>query len=127
MEGLKKFLQAPILGNSFYSTGGYEPWAWSTQEGFNNLIPPRWHNTIVQILVCCGSVGILAYLFHRIQTVQLFLRRVTKENTFIACSLLVLLISCMFDCHFFNIGPALFYSMALSFAENRPDRKPIVQ
>lgn len=123
-EGLAKFLQSPILGSGFYSTG-YEPWAWATLESFNNLIPPRWHNTIVQIMVCCGSVGILAYLFHRLQTVQLFLRRVTKENTFIACSLLVLLISCMFDCHFFNIGPVLFYSMALSFAENRPSSKPI--
>lgn len=123
-EGLNKFLQSPILGSGFYSTG-YEPWAWSTVESFNNLIPPRWHNTLVQILVCCGTVGFAAYLFHRLQTVQLFLRRATKENTFIACSLLVLLISCMFDCHFFNIGPTLFYSMALSFAENRPDSKPL--
>lgn len=121
-EGLNKFLQSPILGSGFYSTG-YEPWAWATLESFNNLIPPRWHNTIVQILVCCGVVGLAAYIFHRLQTVQLFLRRVTRENTFIACSILVLLIACMFDCHFFNIGPALFYSMALSFAENRPETR----
>lgn len=122
-EGLNKFLQSPILGSGFYSTG-YEPWAWSTRESFNDLIPPRWHNTIVQLLVCCGVVGFGTYVFHRLQTVQLFLRRVTRENTFIACSLLVLLICCMFDCHFFNIGPVLFYSMALSFAENRPEGKP---
>lgn len=124
VEGLNKFLQAPILGSGFYSTG-YEPWAWATLESFNNLIPPRWHNTVVQILVCCGTVGFVAYIFHRLQTIQLFLRRVTRENSFIACSLLVLLICCMFDCHFFNIGPVLFYSMALSFAENRPDGKHV--
>lgn len=118
-EGMNMFLQSPILGNGFYSTG-YKPDAWSTLESFHNVIPPRWHNTILQLLVCCGLFGILAYLFHRFQTVKLFLNRVSKENKFIACSILVLLLSCMFDCHFFNIGPAMFYSMALSFVENRP-------
>lgn len=121
-EGLKKFLEAPILGNSFYSTG-YEPWAWSTVESFNQLVPPRWHNTLVQIAVCCGVVGLGAYIFHRVQTVKLFLRKATKETIFIGCALLVLLISSMFDCHFFNIGPVLFYSAALSFAENVIDTK----
>lgn len=119
-EGINKFLQSPILGTGFYCTG-FKPDAWSTLESFHNIIPPRWHNTILQILVSCGLVGIFAYLFHRLQTVKLFLRRMTKENMFIACSILVLLLSCMFDCHLFNIGPALFYSMALSFAENCPD------
>ena len=118
-EGWNKFLQSPILGTGFYCTG-YKPDAWSTLESFHNIIPPRWHNTVLQILVCCGLVGIAAYLFHRLQTVKLFLRRATKENMFIACSILALLISSMFDCHFFNIGPVLIYSMALSFAENCP-------
>lgn len=119
-EGLKLFTQKPVFGNSFYSPG-YQPWAWSTAEGFAGLFPPRWHNTVVQLLVSCGLVGLLAYILHRVQTVRLFLQRKTKENTFIGCSLLVLLVCSLFDCHFFNIGPALFYSMALSFAENRPD------
>ena len=118
-EGINKFLQAPVLGNGFYSIG-YKPDAWSTLERFHNIIPPRWHNTVLQILVCCGLTGILAYLFHRLQTVQLFLKRMNKQNMFIACSILVLLLSSMFDCHFFNIGPMLFYSMALSFVENCP-------
>ena len=122
-EGMKQFLQFPVLGNGFYSTTGYEPDAWSTLESFHNIIPPRWHNTGLQLLVCCGMVGILAYFFHRVQTVQLFLRRLTKENTFIACSILVLIVSCVFDCHFFNIGPVMYYSMALSYAENRTDSK----
>ena len=123
-EGIHIFLQAPVLGSGFYSPG-YEPWAYATLESFNNLIPPRWHNTIVQLLVCCGTAGILAYLFHRVQTVQLFLRRKTPENSFIACSLVVLLIGSMLDCHFFNIGPVLFYSAALSYAENCPDSESI--
>ena len=115
-EGFHKFLQAPILGTGFYCTG-YKPDAWSTLDRFHNVIPPRWHNTILQMLACCGAVGLLAYLFHRLQTVKLFLQRWSKENAFIACSLLMLLIASMFDCHFFNIGPVLFYSMSLSFVE----------
>lgn len=120
VEGLKLFAQNPIFGNSFYSPG-YQPWAWSTVEGFNSFFPPRWHNTIVQLLASCGIVGLGAYLLHRVQTIRLFLQHKTKENAFIACSLLVLIGCGMFDCHFFNIGPVLFYSMALAFAENRPD------
>ena len=121
-EGLAQFAQKPVFGNSFYSPG-YQPWAWSTAEGFSSFFPPRWHNTVVQLLTCCGIVGLGAYILHRVQTVRLFLRRMTKENTFIGCSLLVLVGCSLFDCHFFNIGPVLFYSMALSFAENRPDKK----
>lgn len=119
-EGWKLFWEKPIFGNSFYSPG-YQPWAWSTVESFNSFFPPRWHNTIVQLLASCGMVGLGAYILHRIQTIRMFLGRKTKENTFIACSLLVLLGCGMFDCHFFNIGPVLFYSMALAFAENRPE------
>ena len=115
--GLDKFLQSPILGGSFYSID-FVPDTWSTLERFISLIPPRWHNTIVQILASCGAVGMLAYLFHRIQTVKLFVKRMNKENSFIACSIMAMLIACMFDCHLFNIGPTLFYSMALGFAEN---------
>ena len=119
-EGLKLFLQNPVFGNSFFSPG-YEPWGWATSDAFNAFFPPRWHNTIVQILASCGLAGLGAYIFHRIQTVRLLLSHRTKENTFIACSLLTLLICSMFDCHFFNVGPVLFYSMALAFMENRPD------
>ena len=120
VQGLKSFTKAPIFGNSFFPTG-YQPWAWYTTEGFGKIFPPRWHNTIVQLLAGCGIVGLAAYILHRVQTIRLFLQHKTKENRFIACSLLILLVASMFDCHFFNIGPVLFYSMALAFAENRPE------
>ena len=115
-EGLKLFKTAPVFGTSFYPTG-FKPWEWSTNPSFTGFFPPRWHNTIVQLIACCGSVGLLAYLFHRAQTVWLFLRNRSKEKNFIACSLLVLILCAMFDCHFFNIGPVLLYSTALAFAE----------
>lgn len=121
-EGLALFTQAPVFGSSFYSPG-YQPWDWSTVEQFSALFPPRWHNTVVQLLACCGVAGLCAYVLHRAQTVTLFVRDMTKEKTFIGCSILVLLGCSLFDCHFFNIGPTLFYSMALAFAENCPSQK----
>lgn len=115
-EGLKLFTQAPVFGNSFYSPG-YQPWDFSTVESFSNLLPPRWHNTFVQLLASCGAVGLGAYLFHRYQTIRLFLRSFSKERNFIGCSILVLLLCSLLDCHFFNLGPVLFYSAGLAFLE----------
>lgn len=117
LEGLKLFTRYPVFGGSFYSPG-YTPWEWSTAAGFTGFFPPRWHNTLIQLLASCGIVGLGAYLLHRVQTLRMFLRNSTKEKTFIGCALLVLLAGSMFDCHFFNIGPVLFYSMGLAFAEN---------
>ena len=116
-EGLKLFARYPVFGGSFYSPG-YTPWEWSTAAGFTGFFPPRWHNTLIQLLAGCGVVGLGAYLLHRVQTVRMFLRNSNKEKTFIGCALLVLLAGSMLDCHFFNIGPVLFYSMGLAFAEN---------
>ena len=50
--------------------------------------------------------------------VKLFFDTLSKETVFIGASVFVLLICSLFDCHFFNIGPTLFYAMALAFAEN---------
>lgn len=117
VEGFKLFANAPIFGNSFYSPG-YQPWDWSQVADFSAIFPGRWHNTIVQLLASCGILGLGAYLYHRVQTIRFFLQNRSKETTFIGCSIFVLLLCSLFDCHLFNIGPALFYSMALAFAEH---------
>ena len=116
-QGLQLFSQFPIFGGSFFSPG-YKPWGWSTVAAFSNFFPPRWHNTFVQLLASCGIAGMAAYLLHRVQTLRLILHDHSKEKTFIGCYILALLICSLFDCHFFNLGPTLFYSMALAFAEN---------
>jgi len=117
-EGLKLFKKAPIFGNSFFSPG-YVPWDFSTVDSFSAIIPPRWCNTVVQLLVSAGVVGLAAYLYHRVDTVLLFIRRRSRENSFILCSIIVLLITSLLDCHFFNLGPVLFYSAMLAFAEHQ--------
>lgn len=116
-EGLALFRQAPLLGNSFFSPG-YTPWEWSELSQFSSFFPPRWHNTVVQLLTCCGVVGLGAYLFHRAQTVVLLVKNRSMEKVFIGFSIIVLLVGSLFDCHFFNIGPGMFYAMALAFVEN---------
>ena len=110
-----------FIGCSFFSPG-YTPWGWSIVEGFSDFFPPRWHNTIVQLLASTGIVGTGAYVFHRAQTVRMFLTDISKERAFIGCSVVALLICSLFDCHMFNIGPVLFYAMALAFAEHLPKK-----
>lgn len=115
-EGLLLFGDAPVFGVSFFSPG-YQPWDWSTLESFTGLFPPRWHNTYVQLLASGGIVAMAAYIYHRVQSARLFLRQTSMEKTAIALSLGALCFSSIFDCHFFNMGPVLFYSMGLAFAE----------
>ena len=117
INGLKQFKSHPVFGGSFYPQGEYVPWDWSDLEAFSSFFPPRWHNTITQLLASAGVVGIAAYAFHRFQTVKLLVTKRSMEKTFILIYLGVLLGASMFDCHFFNIGPVLLYSMALAFAE----------
>lgn len=117
-EGIKLFKQAPLLGNSFFSPG-YVPWDFSEIDAFSSLVPPRWCNTVVQLLVSAGVVGLAAYLYHRVDTLVLFWKRRGMANNFILCSIAALLLTSLLDCHFFNLGPVLFYSSMLAFAEHQ--------
>ena len=115
--GWEQFKKYPIFGGSFYPID-FEPWDFSTVKDFSGFYPPRWHNTLIQLLACTGSAGILAYGFHRVQTAILLMKDISREKVFIGLSVLVLLGTSLLDCHFFNIGPVLFYAMGLAFAEN---------
>ena len=115
--GFNIFLNNPIFGKSFFNRNGW-PYQASTVESFVSFFPARWHNTFIQIISSCGIVGLIAYAFHRYQTIVLFIKNPSVEKTFIALSIITLLIMSLLDCHFFNIGPVLFYSIMLAFAEH---------
>lgn len=123
-EGLKAFSKTPLLGSSFFhlnrvvAAGGDPHWIFSDVAEFNAFFPGRWHNTAIQLLASCGLVGLLAYAFHRYQTVLLVLKKPNAEKSFAAISLATLLALSLVDCHLFNIGPMLFYSCALAVMEN---------
>ena len=115
-EGFKQFLRFPIFGGSFFPVD-YWPYAFATAETFAALFPPRWHNTFVQLLATGGVTCLAAYVYHRVQTVQLFVKGFSTEKLFAGLSILALLLTSMVDCHFFNVGPVLFYSATLAFVE----------
>ncbi len=118
--GWQQFVNDPIFGATFYPAD-FPAWPWITAPDFSSFYPPRWHNTVIQLLASCGIMGLLAYSVHRIQTLVLFFRRPSGRKTFVFLSVLTLLLTSLLDCHFFNIGPVLFYSMALAFVEKRLD------
>lgn len=118
-EGIRIFLENPIFGEGFYPSSD-KIQEWSTVEKIKAVLPARWHNTVIQLLASCGLVGLMCYSFHRLQTLRLFWKKRKTDILFIGISLLSLLIMSLLDCHFFNIGPTLFYSIALAFAEHLP-------
>ncbi|MBR2937739.1 MAG: O-antigen ligase family protein [Oscillospiraceae bacterium] len=123
-EGMKQFLKFPVFGGSFYPVD-YWPYAWATADTFSMLFPPRWHNTLVQLLATGGVVCLAGYLFHRVQTIRLFVKDFSTEKLFLGLSVLALLLTSIVDCHFFNVGPVLTYSAVLAFAEfqmNKPEK-----
>jgi O-antigen ligase len=115
-QGWNIFLRYPIFGQTFYPIE-YELCSFSYSETFNSFFPPRWHNTIIQLLASCGIVGIIAYGYHRISTFVLYAKKRTFTNTYIFHFMMTLLIMSLLDCHFFNVGPVLFYSIALAVME----------
>lgn len=116
-EGLRTFLKNPIFGEGFYPSTD-KIYEWSSLDRLKAFLPARWHNTVIQLLASCGTVGMLAYSFHRFQTVRIFWKQRKTQILFVGLSVAALLLMSLLDCHFFNIGPTLFYSMALAFAEN---------
>ena len=117
--GLRVFGEAPIFGDGFFRLNEYfwDYAIWNKVDAFADSFPERWHNTWVQMLACCGVVGLVAYAWHRYQTLELVLKKPNVEKTFIALSMAMLLLLSLIDCHFFIVGPTLFYSCALAFAE----------
>ena len=81
------------------------------------------HNTYVQILASCGSVGIIAYLYHRYQTLKLYFKEINTEKIFLGICIFALILISVLDCHLFNIGPALIYGGVLLCTEKLPKEK----
>ena len=120
-EGIKQFLKYPVFGGTFFPVDFKELYVWAQVDNFTALFPPRWHNTVIQLLATGGVVCLFGYIVHRVQTVKLFLKNPSKDKTFAALSILALLLTSLLDCHFFNVGPVLLYSAMLAFTEFKLD------
>ena len=119
--GIRQFLKFPIFGGTFFPVD-FELYAWSPLESFSKVIPPRWHNTVIQLLASGGIACFAAYCYHRFQTIRLFLKKPWGGKIFAGLSLLALLLTSLLDCHFFNIGPTFLYSATLAFVEFKLDK-----
>lgn len=115
-EGIRTFRENPVFGEGFYPSTD-KIYEWSKQERLKAILPARWHNTVIQLLASCGVVGLLAYGNHRQHTIRLFWEKRKTPAIYIGLSLLAMLLMSLLDCHFFNIGPTLVYSIGLAFAE----------
>ena len=81
------------------------------------FIPSRYHNTFVQLVASTGVFGLVAYIYHRYQTIRLTFTKPTLEKTFMFLAISGILLTSIFDCHFFNLGPGLDYCIILAFIE----------
>lgn len=115
--GLEAFVDNPIFGQGFFSHN-FDLYDFSVIEQFSEFFPPRWHSTIIQLLASCGGIGLLTYLYHRCQTIWLIIKRPSVINIFTGFYILALIGMSLLDCHFFNVGPVLFYSTALAVMEH---------
>lgn len=108
----KIFLKHPVFGVGFYATPGF---AFDSEWSF---LPPRAHDTYLQLLATGGLVLFAAYAFHRYQTIVLLLKSRSAEKWFALFCILAMLLMSIVDCHFFNIGPPILYGIVLGYAEN---------
>lgn len=108
------FRKNPVFGVGWYDTPGF---GFEYNANHAAFMPGRAHNTYFQLLATGGTVLVLAYLFHRIQTLWLLLRRPSHLKFFALFVVVALVLTSVVDCHFFNIGPGILYGIVLVFAE----------
>ena len=75
LEGLREYLKAPVFGYGF---------AYRFGDPLSAIY--FLHNTLLQYLCACGVVGLVCYLYHRAETVWLFLKRMTAARLYMGMS-----------------------------------------
>ncbi len=139
--GWENFLKKPLFGVGFYDPDAYTEYE-ILEDGTKKLvswgvgyfvpgelshsIPRMCHNTIFQLLSSCGLVGLMAYVFHRMQTVISYINNRSHERTLIGLTMCVILLTSLLDNHLFYIIPTIHYAILLallSATEENKDKK----
>ncbi|MDE7296855.1 MAG: O-antigen ligase family protein, partial [Clostridia bacterium] len=102
-ESWRRFCNYPLFGIGWMGT----------EQGEQAFDIYYSHNTVLQLLMTGGILLFLAYIYHRLQTLELLFRHPTVEKTVIALCICSLLATCMLDCHIFSFGPGVLYSVLL--------------
>lgn len=106
---------SPFVGVGFQNSAGYS-------IRVTPFTPARAHNTLFQLVASGGEIALMAYIFHRIQTFCLWLKKPNFEKTMAAFIIGALLLTSIVDCNFFNLGPGLLYGSVLAYTECRANR-----
>ena len=117
IESLTSFKDNPILGKGFYNNNIFQ---WGSSDRIT-FIPPRYHNTYIQMLCTSGVIGLLAYIYHRYQTISIIFDKVNITKILYGFAALSLPLLSLLDCHFFNLGPGLLYGICLLFIEKEKE------
>jgi hypothetical protein len=117
--GIHDYSLYPVFGIGFY---GSTMLNLNSYGGYYTLFPSMYHNTIIQILASCGSVGLLAYAVHRTQSILSFFKHPTTTRAYLAVMLFAMLFINLFDVHIFCIFSTLLYGalIALFFKTEQP-------
>lgn len=121
--GVEKFLQHPLFGAGFYDSFVNEEWK-------KSVYPYLYHNTVIQLLGACGTLGLVGYAAHRLLFFRLLLRRISPYKAFLGIGIIGLLLFSLLDVLFFHTYPTIFYSLMLfcmeqsDCIENVPQSEP---
>lgn len=107
-EAAAYFKKYPIFGAGFFVDFTY------TGDSGLGFIPLMCHNTVLQLLSACGILGLAVYTVHRTQTIISYFKNINAERTFIALTILSILILSLLDNHIFNVFPTIIYSALIA-------------
>ena len=107
---LSMFTEYPVFGTGFSAYG--------TISGASMKMA---HNTLVQVLSSCGVVGLGMYIFHRFETVRLYIARPNVPRSFFGAAVAVYLAMALLDPIFFYANFALYYTLFLVLSEKDLD------
>ena len=112
-----------FIANPAFGLGWYQCKMGRSDYFSYGFIPGRYHNTFFQVLGSLGIFGLVAFAIHRYQTIKMTFKNPSLEKTFIFICILGLLLTSLFDCHFFNLGPGLNYCILLAMIEGENIRR----
>jgi O-antigen ligase len=103
---IDNFLSSPIFGKGFYGLD-------VTTDFSYGPLALQAHNTVLQLLSATGIIGFMAYAYYRYHTLKPVFVRPTLRKTFMAMSVMVLLLGSLLDNFIFFIYPTFHYTVAL--------------
>ena len=119
--GFNQYVENPIFGVGYFKLDIFD-----SPYLITGIVPSRYHNTIIQLLASTGTVGLLAYTYHRLVNIKHFIKYYSTEKLFIGISIMGLLLTSLLDCHLFNLGPTMEYSTLLLLFEGDTLKKKLM-